>query len=568
MANVTPPAADDWRLGIELGERHELEPVLESPRPDRNLSRERLERPLQVVTVEHLGWLVVAAYALLTRFYALGARPLDGAEAANAVFELGLAGSGGGSAASSQVAYGGWIHVLQAGIFVVAGANDFSARLIFALGGMLLIAAAFALRRQLGRAGALALAVMLTLSPTITYFARASATASVVAALMLVTVALFIRVRERPASRHAVALGVVAGLMLAVDPLGLAAGLILLATFVVVGSWEVLARANRYLRIRVWLDQYANLAALAIMFAVATWLLSELALVGRPGIRRLYEPVIALWPGRLHPDFAGALRFYAPGLVLYEFLIMIGAAAGCVTILALRVRSRFAAWCLIWALLSLVFCAWSPRPTPQTTLIMLVPVALMAAIGADFLHHLEIWRAVRVALAALAILTLYVQVLANFVYAAPDASRAPWAQRANLYWGEHATTVQCRKQTAGVLDELAPADATVFYDTFDSPAIRWYLRALRAVPKREAATVVVSPAAAYEFNADSTIRKLQFDFEMGWNPRLDGLDARSAIRFLFTGLTWGQVSYRAVTITVRPTNAPTPTVIFTPGVSP
>src|SRR5258708_22055253 len=77
---------DQWRLEDEPIERVEPEPASEAPTAELtfNLSQIRLTRAVYVVTAEHLGWYVVAAYALITRTIALGARPLDGAQGTDA----------------------------------------------------------------------------------------------------------------------------------------------------------------------------------------------------------------------------------------------------------------------------------------------------------------------------------------------------------------------------------------------------------------------------------------------------------------------------------------------------
>src|SRR5260370_11448643 len=89
MASAQRSDSDEWRLGIELGEHYELELVHPLSEPQRDLSLERLERPLAVVTVERLGWALVALYAILTRLAFLAARPIDASEARPGVFLFG-----------------------------------------------------------------------------------------------------------------------------------------------------------------------------------------------------------------------------------------------------------------------------------------------------------------------------------------------------------------------------------------------------------------------------------------------------------------------------------------------
>ena len=153
---------DQWHLGEEPEEpREELEP---QPPPSRaptvsNLSRDRLTRPVYVVTAEHLGWSLVAVYAVTTRLIALGARPLDPDEARRALAALAIAKHATGGV------QGTWITILQGWVFTELGAHDATARIVVALCGLILVASGFAMRPYLGRAGALAFAAILALSP-------------------------------------------------------------------------------------------------------------------------------------------------------------------------------------------------------------------------------------------------------------------------------------------------------------------------------------------------------------------------------------------------------------------
>src|SRR5229473_5893600 len=266
MASAQRSDSDEWRLGIELGEHHELELVHLLSEPQRDLSLERLERPLEVVTVERLGWALVALYAILTRLAFLAARPIDASEARQALFESGLAANRLHTGPIADTAYGGWVHMLQAGVFAAFGVNDFTARLVFALSGVLLVAIAFEMRHYVGRAGALGLAALLVLSPTMTYFSRMSTTVTPAAALALVVVAIFMALKRNPGRRKAIALGGVAGLMIAADSIGTIAAASFLAGLEKIGLWELaVGKNNNILRIRVWLDRYSSLVAAVIV---------------------------------------------------------------------------------------------------------------------------------------------------------------------------------------------------------------------------------------------------------------------------------------------------------------
>ena len=136
--SVSGKETEEWRLGLEPGKRPLLPETPEEPGAPRNYSAERLERPLCVVTVEHLGWATVGLLALASRLVLLGARPLDPAEAGHALAALALLRSG-----TPIGAHLTWVHLLEAAVFAAVGAGDFGARLIFALSGLLLVAACF-----------------------------------------------------------------------------------------------------------------------------------------------------------------------------------------------------------------------------------------------------------------------------------------------------------------------------------------------------------------------------------------------------------------------------------------
>src|SRR6266851_4843769 len=444
--------------------------------------------------------------------------------------------------------------------------------MVFALSGVLLVAIAFEMRHYVGRAGALGLAALLVLSPTMTYFSRMSTTVTPAVALALVAVAIFMALKRNPGRRKAIALGGVAGLMIAADSIGTVAAVSFLAGLVMLGLWELaVGKNNNILRIRVWLDRYSSLVAVVIVAAVVVGAISLLMLPGAFTKAAVDDFGKSNWPLSLASAFAQGFRVYGLVFAFYEFLIALTGAFGLATIVSLRVRSRFAVWCAIWMVLSLGFFLWMPAWSGDRMLAMLLPAAIVGAFGVDYLHHTSAWRIIRYPLAALAALTLYVQVLTNFVYAAPDASEASWARHANLFWFDGATTVQMRDESARALDGITPADATVFLkdDHSDLVALEWYLRTLRPVYKPEAATVVVEPKPESMANdPDSGVRTFSFDSNESWSASSKGLDLSRTLAYFFTARTWGPIETHQATIIVKPGREVAPTQIITPGGSP
>jgi predicted membrane-bound mannosyltransferase len=561
------PHGEEWRLGIELGDDHEHEFAEGVEEPARDLSRERLERPLHVVTAEHLAWAAIAAYAVLTRLAVLGARPLDVIEARHALYEFDLASTGTHLATGLEPRYAGWVHLLTAGFFAIGGAGDYTARVVFALGGLLMVAMAFELRHYIGRAGAIALGAMIALSPTVTWYSRASATAIPAAAMALVTIAVFMALKAQPSVRRAAALGLFAGLMIAADPAGLATGVILIAALIPFGLWNLITGKHVTLAIRVWLARYSSQLVTVIAVAAAVWAMSQMFVPRGLSAAAIARSVVPSG-GAGQPGFAAGLiaglRFYAPVVALYEFAIAITAVLGAVVIITLNVRSRSAAWALIWMALSVAYFCWSPARDTASIVMILTPAAVVGASGIGWLHRREAWRMLRLPLVAVAALTLYIGAVGNFVSNTPDASEAPWARHANLFRGVGATTEQARLYSRQAANGIAPAVATVAFDGEVAAPLRWYLRELRPIANADAATVVVSKTAP-QVNGGAAAAIYHFDWAQDWAPNFKDAKAADVIRFLFSGQIWGPVTSEDVSIMVRKPMASAPTVILTPA---
>ena len=245
------------------------------------------------------------------------------------------------------------------------------------------------------------------------------------------------------------------------------------------------------------------------------------------------------------------LYIYLPVLTLYEFMIVIAGAFGAAAVLTFRIRSAFATWCLIWTAGSIAFWLWTPVRSAESVLAIIIPLAMLGAIGLEWIHHSEMWRWLRVPIAAIATLTLYVAIVGNFIWATPDASEAPWARHANLWRGAHATTVQARLYTDDAAGGISPADATVFFDGEIVAPLRWYLRELRPVRAAESATVIVSNGTAAQGASRGPAASYHFDYTERWQPDFGKARVAEVMRFLFGGKIWGPVTLDDVTIMVR-----------------
>jgi predicted membrane-bound mannosyltransferase len=305
MAGADRIPDDQWRLDDKSIERAEHEPRLAPPTTETavNLSHERLTRAVYVVTAEHLGWYLIALYALVTRAIALGARPLDATQARDALAAL---ASGAGLHAS-------WVAILQAWIFAAAGATDATSRIVVMLCGLLMVASGFAMRPFIGRAGALAFAALIAISPSVTYFSRGGSTAIASLTFMMIAIAIAQSMRRQPGVIRAAGLGVAIALWLSADPIGYATAAAMIVSLIVVGLGDAVRIDHRRLRLRVWWERRRALVIVCALVAAGLWVFLTTAFL--PDLSRQYSNTTCAphLPGRRLPSaaqFADRSRFW------------------------------------------------------------------------------------------------------------------------------------------------------------------------------------------------------------------------------------------------------------------
>lgn len=551
MAGDEHRGSDDWRLGIDphdLRDRVEPAPLppLAAPEPQHGgvRSARRLERPLFVVTAEHLGWILIAAYTILTRIAALSTRPMFPGEAARALGEYALA-SGRQYPAAAQRALG-WIGFAQIGIFHALGASDMSARVVAALSALLLLCAAFALRGAIGRAGALALAAIFAISPTLLYFSSFGTSASAAIALVMLAVAIVMRLAVRPTAARAAALAIALALAISAGPTGAIDVLTAILALAIVGVVNAIAGGNTVLRVRVWWTRRGWLLVAGAIAFVAIWVVI-IEMLSAEALRVPFAALLAPLADGVVPSAISVPRLYLAIAGFYEFAIVLAALAGVIAILARRIKSYFAGWCLVWMIVNLAVWTVARPYRAEFALGFLVPMALLGAWGIQWLHELEGWDIVRYPAAAIAILAIYAQFVTSAVIAAPNASEAQWERRASLLWNGRATTIQTRAECERAI-KLAGSDATADLPG-DAPAIAWYLRALAPSVDPAAATVVATRTAAVASADNET--NFQFGFEESWKPDFSKLTPANAARFMLTAHAWSVVEINDLAIEIR-----------------
>ncbi len=558
-----------WQLGPE---GHGPEPLVLTQaaaapeEPKRDLSADRLGRSVFVLTVEHIWYFLIAAWAIATRLLALGRRPLSPAEAARALFDIDLAQNGPAVLGHLSPPYALPTHLVQAWLFNALGASDAVARMGFALSGVILVIVAFTLRRQLGRAGALALAALLAISPSVTYFSRSSVSSIPALALTLIAIRLFFALAKRATVLRALTLAAVVGLALATDPISYVTSAIFVITTILFVVWGAIFDDTYFERLRYWWVRHGIAVAISAIIGAAIWLCLDTGFWSQ-GIAGAWRAnFAATLSGAGTRGYRAGVDFYLPILALYEFLPVLLAIVGALLFFTVRLRSRFAGWCLIWTVASLAFYLWTPARAPGLATVTLLPMSMLAALAVDYIHRRGVWHTIRYPLGLLAALTMYVGLLVNFGFDVPDASEAPWARHALLYWSEPVTTAQARTELGQLKSIARRADSRhpSGVPRGDVPALKWYLRDVPPVPQAGAVTaIVVADAASRQAALAAGVRTTSFELQDQWTPRLQDASPGELLRYVLTQRAWSPLVTQEATIiwsaaALAPSPIPTP----------
>ena len=119
---------------------------------------------------EVIAYALVLAVALTMRLWDLGSRAMHHDESLHAYYSYNL--SAGLGYQHIPMMHGPFQIEASAAVFRVLGDSEFTARLLYAVAGTVLVGLPALLRGRLGRTGAFAVAVLLALSPTMLYYSR------------------------------------------------------------------------------------------------------------------------------------------------------------------------------------------------------------------------------------------------------------------------------------------------------------------------------------------------------------------------------------------------------------
>jgi uncharacterized protein (TIGR03663 family) len=382
-------------------------------------------------TVERLGYIVVGLLAAALRFVQLGLRPLNEAEAVQALAALRFTDG------AFQAVPPGTIPGLFTGnviAFTLTGSGDAIARWLPALAGVILALLPYGLRHRLGRGGALAASFLLAVSPSAVYFSRNLDSAIVIAACGL---AIAIGLINFVDTRRPGALVLAAAAL----GLGLTIGSGIYTVVVILIVFVLLLYLQDRLRkpgrgwcslLEAWAALKGDKQLLATTGGVlaATFGLAAMTFVLHPSGVGHAADLIGDWARSFLPESGGQPIIYPLLLLIrYELLIVVLGLVEIGRWLAskrseqkepVEAGSSFphTAFLLFWVVAATIVILVSGHRPAGNVLLVVVPLALLAGQGVErawrWIRWSDLWLEVTVVALIAAGLTifLYLQIVA------------------------------------------------------------------------------------------------------------------------------------------------------------
>ena len=156
-----------------------------------------LDKPLSLkLSCEKILFIIFLIAAIFSRFWDLGTRAMSHDESLHALYSYYLYSGRGYQ--HTPMMHGPFLFHINALVYFLFGVNDFTARIVPAIFGVVLVALPYFMRRWLGSTGALVTSFLILISPSFLYYSRYIRNDIYIAVWnMLLIIALFRFVEER-----------------------------------------------------------------------------------------------------------------------------------------------------------------------------------------------------------------------------------------------------------------------------------------------------------------------------------------------------------------------------------
>ena len=427
--------------------------------------------------------LLFAILALTTRFWALGDRPFHHDESIHAHQSYTLMKDGNWR--YDPAYHGPFLYYSNALVYRLLGVTNTTARLLPAIFGLLLIAAAFPLARWIGRGAAVAYAALVLISPHLTYFSRFIREDIYSLVFTLGTILAFQAFLETDRARWLTLAAVSFAFAGVTKENAYMTGVL----FVAYGVWALLERVLRSkdrgralaeavgATIRWVRPRILPLVTAALVF-LAIWALLYSAFGKYPKEWLAIPKAIKYWMGQHSiARIPGPWYYYVPQLLYYETSILF---AACFAFRRPEKRnSAFLRFVLFWAVGSVLLYAWAREKVPWLTVHALLPITILAAVGVASLWRDRREKRPRLALAVffvLAVVNGSGMLLACFRYGAHDVEREPKHAEILAYVQTTRDLTRALASVDVARPKVAPGEAVVTVAGEASWPLTWYLR--------------------------------------------------------------------------------------------
>jgi uncharacterized protein (TIGR03663 family) len=426
--------------------------------------------------------LLFAVLALTTRFWALGDRPFHHDESIHAHQSYTLLKDGNWR--YDPAYHGPFLYYANALVYRLFGVSNTTARLLPAIFGLLLVAAAIPLSRWIGRRAAVAYALLVLISPHLAYFSRFIREDVYSLVFTLGAILSFQTFLETDRARWLTLAAVSFALAGVTKENAYMTGVLFVGYALFAFVVEVLQRGGksafagtlgataRWIRARILPLLTAGLVFLAI------WALLYSAFGKYPQDWLAIPKAIKYWMGQHSiARIPGPWYYYVPQLLYYETSIVFAA------FFAFRRSERrgspFLRFVAFWAVGSLLLYAWAREKVPWLTVHALLPITILAAVGVASLWRDRREKQPRLALAVylvLAAVNASGMLLACFKYGAHDVERQPKHAEILAYVQTTRDLTRALEAVELARPKVAPGEAVVTVAGEASWPLTWYLR--------------------------------------------------------------------------------------------
>ncbi len=355
------PAANRFcdSCGTKLIHQEKSNPIQVTPAPVS--SQHQVSAPLVAAswwTRENLFWLAIFLVAAVLLFLKLGDKPLHHDESLHAYYSWELFKGMGYK--YNPMMHGPFLFHFNALMYYLLGASNYTARIMPALSGLLVLVMVYLLRPWLGKTGALFTGAMIALSPSFTYFGRFIRNDIYIAAFTMVMVYGLINYLQSKQNKFLYISAIGLGLSFATKENTYITGVIIFTFLFFRWLWEYTLKPKGELLVAGALQQLGQdrkplYLGLAFFFGIVAVLYTTVFTYPK-GFMDAFSASLTYWLGQ-HEVQRGSqpVYFYAGLIPLYETLAFLGAIAGLVYYSFIKGRQNRA-----WRLLAYVIlgAAW------------------------------------------------------------------------------------------------------------------------------------------------------------------------------------------------------------------